>query len=96
MKSKILSKINHLISPLLPTRIDNKFQVPRIWSNAELRKFAHLFSGSIVNVSGWIDKDKEDLEFIVDNIPEMAGIDPYYYLIDKNTDDNIVKMKREK
>jgi len=44
----------------------------------------------------WIDKDKEDLEFIVDNIPEMAGIDPYYYLIDKNTDDNIVKMKREK
>jgi len=59
MKSKILPKINHLISPLLPTRIDNKFQVPRIWSNAELRKFAHLFSGSIVNVSGWIDKDKE-------------------------------------
>jgi hypothetical protein len=36
-----------------------KFQIPRLWSNAELRKFAHLFHGDIVNVSGWTDIDKE-------------------------------------
>jgi hypothetical protein len=31
----------------------------RIWSNDELKKFAHLFSGSIVNLSGWEDMDKQ-------------------------------------
>lgn len=36
-----------------------KFRVPRIWSNFELEKFAHLFSGKVVNVSGWKDIDKQ-------------------------------------
>jgi hypothetical protein len=31
---------------------------PRSWSNSELEKFAPLFSGSVVNVSGWADSDK--------------------------------------
>lgn len=31
----------------------------RIWSNNELKKFAHLFSGSVVNLSGWEDMDKQ-------------------------------------
>lgn len=31
----------------------------RRWSNAELRKFAPLFHGSVINVSGWNDGDKE-------------------------------------
>lgn len=31
----------------------------RIWSNAELRRYAHLFKGDIVNVSGWKDEDKQ-------------------------------------
>lgn len=39
--------------------ICNKFRVPRIWSNTELRKFAPLFSGRVVNISGWKDYDKE-------------------------------------
>lgn len=39
--------------------VDKKFRLPRIWSNSELKKFAHLFYGDIVNVSGWQDKDKE-------------------------------------
>ncbi len=39
--------------------IDRKFRLPRIWSNKELRKFAHMFEGSIVNISGWRDIDKE-------------------------------------
>jgi hypothetical protein len=38
---------------------DRKSKVPRLWSNQELKKFATLFSGDIVNVSGWEDKDKE-------------------------------------
>lgn len=39
--------------------IDRIFRLPRIWSNKELKKFSHLFSGKIVNVSGWLDIDKE-------------------------------------
>lgn len=38
---------------------DNRFRIPRIWSNQELKKFAHLFKGDIVNVSAWTDEDKE-------------------------------------
>lgn len=43
--------------------IDNKFRIPRIWSNRELKKFAKLFCGSIVNVSGWKDIDKEGANY---------------------------------
>lgn len=39
--------------------VDRKFRLPRIWSNRELKKFAHLFSGDVANVSGWQDQDKE-------------------------------------
>ncbi|MDN3492423.1 methyltransferase domain-containing protein [Winogradskyella bathintestinalis] len=39
--------------------IDRAFRLPRVWSNRELLKFAHLFSGHIANVSGWKDIDKE-------------------------------------
>ena len=34
------------------------FRGPRLWSNDELKKFAHLFRGSVVNVSAWRDLDK--------------------------------------
>lgn len=49
-------------------RKKNDFQDPqyepnahgvRIWSNDELKKFSTIFSGDIVNISGWEDKDKE-------------------------------------
>lgn len=39
--------------------VDRKFRLPRIWSNNELKKIAHLFEGDIVNVSAWKDQDKE-------------------------------------
>jgi hypothetical protein len=32
---------------------------PRLASNAALRDFCHLFEGDVVNVSGFMDKDKE-------------------------------------
>lgn len=41
---------------LFPDRVH---RVPRIWSNRELARFAHLFSGDVANVSGWKDIDKE-------------------------------------
>lgn len=38
---------------------DRKFRVPRIWSNQELRRFAPIFTGDVVNVSAWQDADKQ-------------------------------------
>lgn len=38
---------------------DRKSRLARLWSNGELEKFAHHFTGDIVNVSGWRDEDKE-------------------------------------
>lgn len=32
---------------------------PRNWSNVELRKFAPVFDGAVINVSGWRDEDQE-------------------------------------
>ncbi len=31
----------------------------RRWSNAELRRWGRLFTGDVINVSGWDDRDKE-------------------------------------
>lgn len=39
---------------------ERAFGVPRKFSNRELRKFAALFSGKVLNVSGWTDEDKEN------------------------------------
>jgi hypothetical protein len=40
-------------------RTERQFQLPRIWSNRQLRKISHLFSGKVVNISAWNDCDKE-------------------------------------
>lgn len=39
--------------------MDRIFRLPRVWSNSELKKFAPLFTGRVVNVSAWRDEDKE-------------------------------------
>lgn len=39
--------------------IDPDFRALRMWSNSELRKFAPLFGGSVLNASAWKDVDKE-------------------------------------
>lgn len=44
--------------------IDRVFRLPRVWSNRELSKFAHLFSGDIANISGWTDIDKEGKHYV--------------------------------
>lgn len=33
-----------------------------------------------------------ELEFTVTEVPRKAGIDPYYYLVDKNTEDNVIEV----
>jgi hypothetical protein len=30
----------------------------RNWSNMELRRYGHLLTGDVINVSGWDDRDK--------------------------------------
>ncbi len=39
--------------------ISRKFRLARIWSNNELKKIAHLFSGKVINVSAGENIDKE-------------------------------------
>lgn len=39
--------------------LDRRFRLARSWSNLELRKIAHLFTGEIVNVSAGENTDKE-------------------------------------
>lgn len=73
--------------------IDRRYRVPRIWSNRELSKFAPLFRGRVINVSGWQDEDKEGgryrdyfvnaLEYYVSNIEGymgLSGLDNEIYL----------------
>jgi len=43
----------------MPLFIDRIQRLPRVWSNRELEKFAHIFQGKVVNVSGWKDIDKQ-------------------------------------
>lgn len=40
-------------------KVDRKFRLPRIWSNQELKKVAHLFDGKVINVSAGEDIDKQ-------------------------------------
>lgn len=48
--------------PLAATELlttSRKFRLPRLWSNRELEKVAPLFTGDVINVSGWRDENKE-------------------------------------
>lgn len=60
--------------------LDKELANPRFFSNHMLRKYADNFEGSIINVSGWDDRDfeggfykgyfKKSLSYIVSNAPE--------------------------
>lgn len=49
--------MQHKIQPMIS--IDRKHRLARLWSNNELRKIDHLFTGDIVNVSAGENIDKE-------------------------------------
>ncbi len=40
-------------------RVDRQFRIARIWSNRQIKRLATIFTGDIVNVSAWDDRDKE-------------------------------------
>ena len=42
---------------------DRRFRAPRLWSNEILAAVAPAFSGEIVNVSAWDDRDKEGKQY---------------------------------
>ena len=44
---------------LLQIRKQNRSWDPRKWSNRELSKFSSIFTGPVVNISAWEDRDKE-------------------------------------
>lgn len=39
--------------------IQRSFRLPRQWSNQTLRTVGGIFTGEVINVSGWQDQDKE-------------------------------------
>lgn len=38
--------------------MNRSFRLPRLWSNSVLAGIGELFEGSVINVSGWDDRDK--------------------------------------
>ena len=40
-------------------QLDRQWEIARLWSNQVLREIATIFSGAVINVSGWKDDDKE-------------------------------------
>jgi hypothetical protein len=40
----------------------------------------------------WVKNSSGELEFIVDRHPVKVGIDPYYFLVDKHTKDNVIQI----
>ena len=68
MYKSILKKISAIIVPILYLickvcfKLSRKMTLEstaRRFSNSELRKFASLYNGNIINVSGYLDSDKE-------------------------------------
>lgn len=60
--AKLLSRVRKIGSRLqdLAGRSyqERAFRIPRDWSNREIRRFAPLYTGDVVNVSAWEDRDK--------------------------------------
>lgn len=55
--------------------LDKQDRAIRIWSNRELEKIAPLFTGDVVNVSAWDDRDKQGGHY-KDYFSKASG---YYY-----------------
>jgi hypothetical protein len=57
MGLKILEAFRRTLRP--PRECYRQWEPARKWSNQLLRRIAPLFSGAVINVSGWKDEDKE-------------------------------------
>jgi len=57
--------ISHRLVKGVANRILDKNRIrPRNFSNVMLRKYSNYFSGNVINVSGWIDKDGQGGHYI--------------------------------
>lgn len=66
MRTRLLSvfiRLNRIFRSLAIRVLPQELINPRIFSNLQLRKYANLFSGEIVNVSGWDDRDGENGQY---------------------------------
>ena len=43
----------------------------------------------------WIDKDTGTYEFVLNEKPTLAGIDPYNKLIDREPGDNLIEVEKK-
>lgn len=43
--------------------MNRSFRTPRLWSNSVLAKIGPVFKGSVINVSGWDDRDKAGSQY---------------------------------
>lgn len=62
------------------------FRFARIWSNQELKRFSGLFTGKVVNVSAWEDKDKEG-SFYRDYFSSASS----YFITNYGTDQGVIQ-----
>lgn len=61
---------------------------PRRWSNKVLRELGGRFHGSMINVSGWQDRDKQD-GFYRDYFPNISDYRVSNYSGTKDLDDGL-------
>lgn len=81
-----------------------KFGRPRAFSNEELKRFSHLFTGDVVNISGWNDLDKQGMlyrdyfnnkkDYFISNYKEdqkgIQGFENEFYLdLESDLDPNL-------
>ncbi|MBI3685620.1 hypothetical protein HY250_04405 [Candidatus Azambacteria bacterium] len=59
MLVKIIFFLHRCVRALGNRMLDKQLIYPRFFSNALLRRYAPLFKGSVLNISGWDDRDQE-------------------------------------
>jgi hypothetical protein len=92
LRTMIRQRLGRLVRRMLPGSDFNA----RYWSNDELRRFAHLFQGDVINVSGGADLDKQggryreyfssNLTYWVSNYRVLQGVENEF-LLDLETAD---------
>ena len=54
----MFGRLKFFFKRLKSLRVEPEFRRARLWTNIELKKIAHNFTGTVINVSGWADEDK--------------------------------------
>lgn len=81
---KVLQKSMRLLG--VKSYHDRHFREARVWSNREIAKFAGLYTGDVINVSAWEDKDKEGRTY-----KSYFGSCASYYISNYGTDQGVIQ-----